>query len=436
MKRSVFSQLVLWLVVWGSAVAAQQVNSCVDCHTELDDEFSAPVQLIQQDAHSRQGLSCVDCHGGDASTDDEDEAMWDAPDYRGAPSHDEVPAFCGRCHSDAAYIRQYNPSLRVDQETLYGTSFHGRLLADGDDKVATCISCHGAHGILPPTDPRSPVYAANVPATCGGCHSDAEYMAEYDIPTDQQAKYSTSVHGRPLLEEHDISAPACNDCHGNHGATPPGVKSLANVCGQCHPINSQLINESPHLPAFEKLGIAACTTCHSYHDIATPTDDMVGNQPSSVCARCHSPEARSMTIAASKNQVKEATLVRGWQGAAVIRAGLDSLRSLHALADSVVRRAERAGMSVEDALYDINEAHARLTQARSALHSFTPERVLKVTDEGVALAIQARKLGDQAMEDLDYRHEGLALSLIVIAVLGLALFVKIRDIDNEDDNDN
>jgi hypothetical protein len=97
---------------------------------------------------------------------------------------------------------------------------------------------------------------------------------------------------------------------------------------------------------------------------------------------------------------------------------------MHALADSVVRRAERAGMSVEDALYEINEAHARLTQARSALHSFTPERVLKITDEGLELAQQAHARGDQAMDDLDYWREGLALSLIVIAVLGLALLCQ------------
>ncbi len=426
MKTTALVVLVMVVVA-----VAQTDNSCVDCHAELDDDLAAPVHLIEQDAHTRQNLSCADCHGGDPTTQDEDASMWDAEDFLGAPSRDEIPGFCGRCHSDAALIRQYNPSLRIDQEALYETSFHGRLLREGDNQVATCVSCHGAHGILASSDPRSLVYPANVPSTCGTCHSDAEYMSAYDIPTDQQAKYSTSVHGRPLLDG-DLTAPACNDCHGNHGATPPGVSSLANVCGQCHPTMSSLINESPHRPAFEKLGIAACTTCHSHHDIATPTDDMVGTHASSICARCHSPEARSMTIAAGQGQIRSEALERGWGGAAAIRTGFDRLRTMHALADSVVRRAERAGMSVEDALYDINEAHGRLTKARSVLHSFTPDRVLEVTEEGVALAEQAHAGGLQALDDLDYRRQGLAMSLIVIAVLGLALYAKIRDLDHKE----
>ncbi len=419
------------LAVWTSGVAAQDVDNCIECHAEEEDEIGAPVQLMLNDVHARQGLSCADCHGGDPNTDDEDEAMWDAEDFRGAPDKDEIPDFCGSCHSDATYMRQYDPSLRVDQEALYHVSTHGRLLDAGDTQVATCISCHDAHGILPSSDPRSPVYPANVPGTCGVCHSDAEYMADYDIPTDQQAKYSGSVHGRPLLDGHDLSAPTCNDCHGNHGATPPGVKSLVNVCGQCHAVMADFVKESPHEIGYEKLGIAACTTCHSHHDIATPSDDMVGNNASAVCARCHSPEARSMTIAASDEKVELANLERGWQGAAVIRTALDSLRLMHALADSIARKAERAGMSVEDVLYDINEAHGRLTRARSVLHSFTPDRVLEVTGEGMELATRARDAGYQALDDLDYRREGLALSLIVIAVLGLALYAKIRDLDSE-----
>ena len=47
------------------------------------------------------------------------------------------------------------------------------------------------------------------------------------------------------------------------------------------------------------------------------------------------------------------------------------------------------------------------------------------------LATRARDAGYQALDDLDYRREGLALSLIVIAVLGLALYAKIRDLDSE-----
>src|SRR6266540_7241295 len=32
---------------------------------------------------------------------------------------------CGRCHSDAQFMKRYNPALRVDQVAEYATSVHG-----------------------------------------------------------------------------------------------------------------------------------------------------------------------------------------------------------------------------------------------------------------------------------------------------------------------
>ncbi|MFH1572139.1 MAG: cytochrome c3 family protein, partial [Gemmatimonadota bacterium] len=372
---SLIRPLLLGLVVCAAASGAQEANTCLKCHLEQDDETLAkPARLMTEDIHSRQGLSCADCHGGDPTSDDPDVSMGDAAGFAGAPAREAVPDFCGRCHGDAAYIRRYNPALRVDQLALYWTSVHGQQLRGKKDlKVAVCADCHGAHGILPSNDPRSPVYAANVPRTCATCHSDAAHMASYGIPTNQYERYSHSVHGRALLEQGDLGAPACNDCHGTHGATPPGVNSVANVCGQCHPINNELVNQSPHRPAFEKLGIAACETCHGYHEIQKPSDEMVGGAEPAVCARCHSEEKRP----------------RGWAGARAIRASLDTLVAARSEAEAVVRRAERAGMEVGDALYKLNEVDGRLTRARSFLHRFEPDKVREVSQEGLDLAASA-----------------------------------------------
>ena len=63
-------------------------------------------------------------------------------------------------------------------------------------------------------------------------------MASHGIPMDQLALYKKSVHWHTLAEVGDISAPTCNDCHGNHGAVPPGVDSVGNVCGQCHAVEN------------------------------------------------------------------------------------------------------------------------------------------------------------------------------------------------------
>jgi predicted CXXCH cytochrome family protein len=410
----VFS-LCLLAVLAAGAPAWGAPNTCVSCHAELDDEeLAGPVKLMAQDLHSRHGFSCADCHGGNPASDDEDESMDEERGFVGKPGKKKVIALCGRCHSDGAFISRYNPALRVDQVALYHTSVHGQRLEEkGDAKVAACADCHGAHGILPASDPRSPVYAGNVPNTCKKCHGDPEYMKGYGIPTDQFEKYRRSVHGRPLLEEGELGAPACNDCHGNHGATPPGVSSLANVCGQCHPINNELVNQSPHKPAFEKLGIAACETCHSHHDVQKPGDELVGQEPPAVCLRCHGPD---------KNP-------RGFAGAGAIRASLDSLNRRHRAAEALVRRAERAGMEVGDALFDLREAAGSITRARSTLHTFDPARVEEVSAAGTELADNASQKAQAALDELDFRRQGLALSLVVIAGLGLALFLRIRDID-------
>jgi cytochrome c553 len=173
-------------------------------------------------------------------------------------------------------MARFNPDARVDQEAKYRTSVHGEKLAQGDTKVASCISCHGrhpggeksaalAHGIRAVGDPQSPVHPLNVAATCGRCHGDAQYMAEYGIPTDQREQYEQSVHRAALVEKEDLAAPTCNDCHGNHGARPPEVESMAFVCGTCHGKQAELFRQTTMKPAFDEAELGECIVCHGNH---------------------------------------------------------------------------------------------------------------------------------------------------------------------------
>ncbi len=256
--------------------------------------------------------------------------------FRGAPAHSEVPAFCGRCHSDPGFMRRYQPDARVDQEREYWTSQHGKLLAQGDTKVATCVDCHGVHGIRPPQDPESPVHPRNVAETCRRCHGDPERMAGYrlpdgrPLPVDQYARWRRSVHAAALLEKEDLSAPTCNDCHGNHGALPPGLESIAFVCGQCHGREAELFRASAkragfrghneylasadgegcaacHAPGQPQASLATvasfteCTTCHGNHAIVRPTVAMLSPLPAMPCAFCH--ESGAVTAGAQEEPV-------------------------------------------------------------------------------------------------------------------------------------
>jgi hypothetical protein len=190
MPTSAAILMALMIPLWSLSAA----DNCLTCHQDFEDN-SGPSHLISRDIHIQKGLSCADCHGGDPTLDDMDKVR-QSSGWRGVPDHLKVPEFCARCHSDAAYMRNHNPSLPTDQLDKYKTSVHGqKLFGQRDAKVANCISCHSVHQIGDGKLPHSSTYPANVPATCGKCHADSSYMAEYGIPTKQLDDFKQSVHG-------------------------------------------------------------------------------------------------------------------------------------------------------------------------------------------------------------------------------------------------
>jgi len=398
---------LLAALLLGSVARAQTPNSCLDCHSALDPPYKVTGEQFSQDIHAQKGLTCASCHGGDPSKDDQD-AMSKQAGFRGKIARKDVPALCGRCHSDGAYMRQYNPSLRTDQFAQYLTSVHGKLRAKGDEKVAVCTDCHGVHDLRPANDTRSKVHPLNIAQTCARCHADAVYMKGYSIPTDQFAGYSASVHHEALTVRGDLSAPTCTTCHGNHGAAPPGVSTVQNVCSTCHVFQAQLFESSPHKAAFESASLPGCVTCHSNHRIAHPTDAMLGTGPQSVCTNCHT-EGDA-----------------GYQAATQIAQQLDRLDTSVKGANEILDRAESAGMEVSDAQLEQDQARDSLTKSRVAIHSANPARVQQDVDAGLQIATKTHQEGASALKERDYRRKGLAWSLlaIVAVVIGLRLYVR------------
>src|SRR5271167_1691494 len=93
----------------------QTTNSCLDCHSALPDPYGVTQEKFSQDIHAQKGLTCASCHGGDASSYDPNQAMSTKAGWKGKIGHKDVPQLCGSCHSNPAFMRQYNPSLRTDQ---------------------------------------------------------------------------------------------------------------------------------------------------------------------------------------------------------------------------------------------------------------------------------------------------------------------------------
>ena len=404
--------LGITVIVIGTA-SAQKKDSCVDCHSQMEGPLGDAVKLMKNDIHGARGLSCVDCHGGDATIDDPLGAMSPARGFKGVPKPKEAPAFCGRCHSNVDFMKRFNPAQRVDQEREYATSVHGKLLAGGDQNVATCSSCHGHHGIRAVNDPLSRVYPLNVADTCAKCHANADYMKSYKIPHDQFEKYRSSVHARALFDRQDLSAPTCNNCHGNHGAAPPGLTSVANVCGQCHVRQSELFGSSPHKAVFDAMQVGECIQCHSNHDISAPNDDMIGVGPKSVCISCHTEGDP------------------GFEAAGRMRGMIDDLSNRIEGAVDILNRAERAGMDVSRPKFEMTEAKDSLTHARVLIHAFNTDEVQKVTEPGLEKADKGHQAGENALSEWSFRRKGLGVSLFFILFLALLILLKIRQIEGK-----
>ncbi|MFB3826049.1 MAG: hypothetical protein ACE15B_04735 [Bryobacteraceae bacterium] len=373
------------------------VWGCGTCHTDQASAF-------ESDVHKRHGLTCAGCHGGDVHSEDMSMAMSRAKGFTGKPARTAVPALCARCHSNAAFMHQYDPKQRVDQLAQYQTSVHGKRLAAGDTKVANCADCHGAHGIRAVRDPLSSVHPLRVAQTCAGCHANAARMAGYKLPTDQFAKYRASVHWEAVEKRGDFSAPTCASCHGNHGATPPEVRTVAAVCGTCHVLFEQRFASSVHGKALE-----GCHTCHGNHEVRKPSRALFA----SLCTGCHTADSP------------------GGKTAVQMSAMLGNLEAELARSDRILNQARASGMEVSEAQMQLLEGRENLVKARVEVHAFQLAAMAKPVNDGLAVARQTYSAGQAALKERDGRRVGLALSLIAILATMLGLWMTIRNLERK-----
>jgi predicted CXXCH cytochrome family protein len=230
------------------------------------------------------------------------------------------------------------------------------------------------------------------------------------LPTTQLADYQKSVHYAALTKGNDLSAPTCNDCHGNHGAVPPGVGSIANVCGTCHAVFAQKFATSVHKEIFDK----GCVECHSNHAISPPSDEMLGTTGKGICAPCHAAEDKGD---------------KGRAAAEMMRADIERLKTGIDGSAVLIARVKNAGIEVSDEELALREARTKLTLARTEMHGFAPTTVTPVIAEGMTIVKGVDEVGQRGVAELRFRRLGLAASLgaILLVVIGLAW--KVRQID-------
>jgi predicted CXXCH cytochrome family protein len=392
---------------------------CAECHSnpEQMNKYGSSLPAIQlqnllSSVHGKLSVNgkehiaqCTTCHGA--------HGIVSVKDPRSPVYPLNIVKTCTKCHANAGFMRTYNPSMPVDQLDKYRTSLHGKRNAKGDSKVAECASCHGSHNILSVKDVKSMVYPLNIPSTCAKCHSSSEYMKGFNIPTDQYEKFSKSVHGVALLQKDDMGAPACNSCHGNHGAAPPGVESISKVCGTCHAINADLFSSSPHKKAFDQRNLPECETCHSNHEIIAATNRLLGVTPEAVCSKCHS----------------EQLSPRGYVVAKEMRLLVDSLESSEGIAKSLIEEAEQKGMEVTEAKFKLRDVHQARLQSRTMVHSFNEQQFKETIERGLKTSAIVQTEGEFAIREYEFRRIGLGIASIIITILAISLYLFIKRIE-------
>jgi hypothetical protein len=136
-----------------------------------------------------------------------------------APAVAQQTSKCADCHY--AQLNVPNPGHLYD----WDRSAHAR-------NNVGCERCHGGNGtvfeeslahrgILHSTNKKSPVNRANLPATCGGCHT-GPFVAFQD-----------SRHYQ-LLKDGDDQGPTCATCHDAVAGDLLSPKALESQCNQCH----------------------------------------------------------------------------------------------------------------------------------------------------------------------------------------------------------
>ncbi len=414
-------------------------NNCILCHSDSetqssedlftlgsDSHHSPPSHMnlkeIVEDTHFRRGLSCAGCHGGDPTAAFGHAFVKEWPESGRQANREWIVQFCARCHSDPTFMHQFNPALPTDQLAKFKSSPHGlTLLEKHDSRAPQCISCHGVHGIRPAKDPQSKVYAQRVPETCGACHANATTMAGFTradgspLPTTQLAEYRTSVHGRALLERGDLGAPACNTCHGNHAASPPGVAGVSRSCSLCHSANASLFDGSKHKQAFDSHNWPECGKCHGDHAIAKTHDSMLSSAPGALCGDCHRQYAKDDPKCIPTADYFHQTITR--MDEAQTRFG------------AISEKLAAKGLDVEPINNQLTDLTDNLKKSRTYVHSFSRDTFQQVALPGEEAIQRTDTLVDKAHEEYKYRQVGLAASIALIGFLILAIYLKLRQLE-------
>ncbi len=135
-------------------------TTCGKCHENVLKTYQRSVHGKAAAAGKWEAPVCTDCHG-------EHNILARLDPNSKVYSTSVSEKVCGQYHASEKITTKYR--LPTDRLKTYMESYHGLAGKFGRNMVANCASCHGAHDILPSSDPESSVNKKNLQQTCGKC---------------------------------------------------------------------------------------------------------------------------------------------------------------------------------------------------------------------------------------------------------------------------
>ncbi len=306
---------------------------CGSCHTAAQRQYTASVHGKAIAPGNKLAPQCFDCHGS--------HEIVAAKDPRSPVRPARIPYLCGSCHSEGKPVHGRREVSASNIVSNYSESIHsGALMNKALVGVATCVSCHTAHAILPYTDPRSSIARTNVAATCSRCHAKLEPVhpkfiegplggkeakalpaciichephkasaGSRDLPLadgdclvcHRQRDFKASTDARSLYVDTVALAgsvhagQACTQCHAGvtRSHINPGGTPVQKVnCASCHADIATQYQKSTHgqLEAKHDTNAPTCKQCHGTHRVLSKRDPKSPSFPTRIptlCAQCH-----------------------------------------------------------------------------------------------------------------------------------------------------
>ncbi len=285
---------------------ANVLPACIDCHQPHK------VRKVFYD----QGMAdkdCMRCHGKSEIKSSKDSRSLYV-NYNEVKLSRHINVSCSQCHSEvnASHIRPCETitkkvdcaSCHAEIGTQYLKSTHGQLMTKNDTNAPICKECHGTHGVLGKSDPKSSTFATNVPILCARCHREGRKAAARYTGDEHQIieHYNESIHGKGLMKSGLTVTAMCTNCHTAHSVLPHAdtassinPKNIPATCGKCHYGMQEQFEQSIHAKLVGKTDkpLPVCADCHSAHTIRRADETGFKLDIMQKCGRCHEDIAKT-----------------------------------------------------------------------------------------------------------------------------------------------